>query len=329
MIVCHLRAKYLTDDHDPKTYTGSTALLTVMCDFDFLFGLVALKTIPSNTNSLSKYLQGKTVDVITARKTATATKDTLHHCRNEEHFESAWNYTDKLAQNVKEVIQGTRFSFKEARVGRKKQVSRRRQALIGEEPATDVQLDQTAKDCHRISTYYLGLDKVIGEMDSRFSGNDQDILCALGSCILNSDASDEHCEKVASQYGVDHNLLKAEKAIYSKFLTDHTPIKGSQATAADVVSTLYNNDLHVVLPVFNQVANILATTPATSCSAERSFSALRRMKTYLRSTMGQTRLNSLAILNTERKYSNMSVVTDVDQIIDIFASRKGRKQYLF
>ena len=80
--------------------------------------------------------------------------------------------------------------------------------------------------------------------------------------------------------------------------------------------------------MFNQVANILATTPATSCSAERSFSALRRMKTYLRSTMGQTRLNSLAILNTERKYSNMSVVTDVDQIIDIFASRKGRKQYL-
>ena len=273
MIVCHLRAKYLTDDHDPKTYTGSTALLTAICDFDFLFGLVALKTIPSNTNSLSKYLQGKTVDVITARKTATATKDTLHHCRNEEHFESAWNYTDKLAQNVKEVIQGTRFSFKEARVGRKKQVSRRRQALIGEEPATDVQLDQTAKDCHRISTYYLGLDKVIGEMDSRFSGNDQDILCALGSCILNS-------------------------WIFLGY-------------------------------IFNQVANILATIPATSCSAERSFSALRRMKTYLRSTMGQTRLNSLAILNTERKYSNMSVVTDVDQIIDIFASRKGRKQYLF
>ena len=35
------------------------------------------------------------------------------------------------------------------------------------------------------------------------------------------------------------------------------------------------------------VVLILAVIPATSCSAERSFSALRRLKTYLRNTMGQ------------------------------------------
>ena len=32
-------------------------------------------------------------------------------------------------------------------------------------------------------------------------------------------------------------------------------------------------------------------------TAERSFSALRRLKSYLRSTMGQERLNNIAILN--------------------------------
>ena len=41
---------------------------------------------------------------------------------------------------------------------------------------------------------------------------------------------------------------------------------------------------------------ILAVIPATSCSAERSFSALRRLKTYLRNTMGQERINSIALI---------------------------------
>ena len=41
------------------------------------------------------------------------------------------------------------------------------------------------------------------------------------------------------------------------------------------------------------VVHILAVIPATSCSAERSFSALRRLKTYLRNTMGQQRVSNV------------------------------------
>ena len=37
--------------------------------------------------------------------------------------------------------------------------------------------------------------------------------------------------------------------------------------------------------------------PVTSCEAERSFSALRRIKNYLRSTMTEERLTGLALLN--------------------------------
>ncbi|KYQ52445.1 Zinc finger MYM-type protein 1 [Trachymyrmex zeteki] len=48
---------------------------------------------------------------------------------------------------------------------------------------------------------------------------------------------------------------------------------------------------------YSKLIRILLTIPATSCTAERSFSTIRRMKTYLRSTMGQSRLNSLAILH--------------------------------
>ena len=37
--------------------------------------------------------------------------------------------------------------------------------------------------------------------------------------------------------------------------------------------------------------------PATNAASERSFSTLKRVKTYLRSTMGQGRLNHLMTLN--------------------------------
>lgn len=45
---------------------------------------------------------------------------------------------------------------------------------------------------------------------------------------------------------------------------------------------------------------LLQTVPVSTATAERSFSTLRRLKTYLRSTMGQKRLNRLAILNAHQ-----------------------------
>ena len=78
--------------------------------------------------------------------------------------------------------------------------------------------------------------------------------------------------------------------IFRNFLSDN-PVSHEIKRAAAVVKTLYENGLHTVLPVFYKASSILATIPATSCSAERSSSELRRVKTYLHSTMGQERLS--------------------------------------
>ena len=100
-------------------------------------------------------------------------------------------------------------------------------------------------------------------------------------------------------------------------------------SAADV-DNMVQNGLNELLPVLHKVATILATIPATSCSAERSFSGLRRMKTYHRSTMGQDRLSSIiALINIERAYTNKVLGNDMASIIDKFGSRKGRNSYFF
>ena len=60
--------------------------------------------------------------------------------------------------------------------------------------------------------------------------------------------------------------------------------------------------------------------------AERAFSCLKRIKTYLRSTIGQDRLSSLAILNIENEYINL---IDLDAVIDEFGNIKNRRMKFF
>ncbi|PRQ18417.1 putative HAT dimerization domain-containing protein [Rosa chinensis] len=69
---------------------------------------------------------------------------------------------------------------------------------------------------------------------------------------------------------------------------------------------------------------ILLTIPVTVASAERSFSKLKLLKSYLRTTMTQDRLNGLAILTIER---NMLANVDYKKIIDDFASRNAKRHH--
>ena len=69
---------------------------------------------------------------------------------------------------------------------------------------------------------------------------------------------------------------------------------------------------------------ILLTIPVTVASAERSFSKLKILKSYLRSTMSQERLNGLAIVSIESKFL---ADVDYDKIIDVFAARNARRHH--
>ena len=70
---------------------------------------------------------------------------------------------------------------------------------------------------------------------------------------------------------------------------------------------------------------IYLTLAVSVASCERSFSKLKLIKTYLRSTMGQNRLTNLAILPIEREQTES---LDFDEVIDQFASTKSRKAFV-
>jgi hypothetical protein len=72
-------------------------------------------------------------------------------------------------------------------------------------------------------------------------------------------------------------------------------------------------------PSISTVLLILYTMPASTAKTERSFSVLRRLKTYLRTTMLQDRLTSLAVLHVHR-----DIDIDIDRVMRSFTLGKSR-----
>ena len=65
---------------------------------------------------------------------------------------------------------------------------------------------------------------------------------------------------------------------------------------------------------------ILGTVPVATCECERSVSPLHRLKTYMRSTMSQDRLNGLALLHT---HGHMSL--NIEELVEKFACEQPRR----
>ena len=71
---------------------------------------------------------------------------------------------------------------------------------------------------------------------------------------------------------------------------------------------------------------LILVMPATNAVSERSASSLRRIKTYLRSTMSQQRLNSLMILHTHKQRTD---TLDLTQCLKDFTLGSDHRTDLF
>lgn len=77
-----------------------------------------------------------------------------------------------------------------------------------------------------------------------------------------------------------------------------------------------------MFPTIRTLLHILATLPVSVATAERSFSTLRRVKTWLRSRMTEDRLSNLCLINAHRE---IDMYNYIDEILDIFAKTKNRR----
>ena len=84
-----------------------------------------------------------------------------------------------------------------------------------------------------------------------------------------------------------------------------------------IIKNIISGDTFPNLHVLLQLA---CTIPVTSFECERSASDLRRLHTYMRASMGQSRLSSLALIHI-----HYDIAVDLDKTVDLFSQMYPRK----
>lgn len=84
------------------------------------------------------------------------------------------------------------------------------------------------------------------------------------------------------------------------------------------------NEANIFYPAVRKALIILSTIPCTTATVERSFSTLRRVKTWLRSTMAEERLTGLCLMSIHRNYLKENSEFIEKTVIDKFSANPRR-----
>jgi hypothetical protein len=93
-----------------------------------------------------------------------------------------------------------------------------------------------------------------------------------------------------------------------------------------LLNFILENSIDDILSEITKLIKILLTIPMIASQPERCFSTLKRIKTFLRSTMNPERLNALAVLSMQKNFLN-SHPEIKGKIINLFAQSKTRRMY--
>ncbi|CAN6684818.1 unnamed protein product [Malus baccata var. baccata] len=121
---------------------------------------------------------------------------------------------------------------------------------------------------------------------------------------------------------VDGADLCSELQMLQMMLPEEAFLSNNPWTSMEIANFVKETD---ICPNVLIAYRVLMIVPVTVASAERSFSKLKLLKSYLRTTMTQDRLNGLAILCIE---NDEIEDLEYDDIIDDFASKNARRQFL-
>ena len=308
-LVCCLEEMKDSNDWNRDTRADAQSLFLTLSRFPFIIALMITKDVLAHTKALSMKLQGRYIDIVKAYKEVEFVKSTLKGARDG---------VDDFHSRV---------------YGKALQV------------AAKIQIDEslprtTGRQLHRInvpaatpSQYYQRgltipmLDHLISEMDERFSNGSsitiRQIMLLLPVALAERGESETlssaDISDLVSLYGDD---LPAPAALDTELHCWRIKWQGKIHDAADLntpAKALSSIDGDF-FPNIEQLLKIACTLPVTSVECERSISRLRHLKTYLRSTMQEERLNGLAML-----YIHRDIPCSAEAVVDEFARRHPRR----
>ena len=222
----------------------------------------------------------------------------METCRDDAHFDNFWALID---------LDRKRLHFDEPFLPRKKKAPTRLEHYY----AATHHHPETAVDMFR-RIYFDALDSVIQMIRNRFEQKDWVVFRNMQGAFLNSlkgESFEENLDVVMDVYGDDLESGELSTQLDNlRFYADE-----SVDTARDLVKFLQSlsKGQKMFMPQVVILAKLLLVMPATNAISERFFSALKRVKTYLRNTVTDKRLNNLLVLHVHKD------MTDAIDLVDV------------
>lgn len=320
--LCSLREK----STDCALISECQSLENQISTFKFIVSLVIWYDILIQIHAISKMWQSPSINLEAAIHYLKVFLNWLDQYRNNG-FDSAL----VAAREVAEETGLTETTFKSPRIRRKKKMF--------DYEATDEGHELAPKEAFRISYFNVVVDTIRVSCEPRFEALKQheNIFGFLYNVLNVSSMPDKellnHCEDLqialtdGNQRDIDGLELFEELKIFPNVVeeADKKSKEKSQLNQSGILRALKFitiNNLSDIYPNLFIALRIVLTIPVTVAAAERSFSILKLIKTYLRNTMTQHRLSSLAISSIENEVSHS---LDFKALIDDFAHKKSRR----
>ncbi|KAJ1135890.1 hypothetical protein NDU88_002319 [Pleurodeles waltl] len=246
-------------------------------------------------------MQGRQQTISGLLAAVNVAKSAILKLRNDESFNSLIHSTNQMT---------SKYHLNAIEVPRLRRIPKRI-----DDGAAETFHPATVGDYYR-PQYFELLDTVSVHLTQRFDQEGIQRYEKLEQVLLTGSGMDS-----ISQYKeIDPLLLKAQLTILSSMFK-----YSSVPELADILRKMLPRERAFFSQV-EKLLQILLIIPVSSCEAERSFSGLRRLKTWLRSTMSQKRLNHVAICNIHKE---MMDSIDLQTIAKQFVLRSERRKKLF
>ena len=137
---------------------------------------------------------------------------------------------------------------------------------------------------------------------------------------LAEDEMREWCDLLTRVFSKDltADIFAEMTGFRSLFFTDAQD--PSKCTVLDFLRYIVQNNLRSEFGNVELVCRMFLTNPVSTAANERAFSAMRRIKNYLRNTMSDCRLSDCGILAVER---STAAALDYDDIVKEFAKMRA------
>lgn len=193
---------------------------------------------------------------------------------------------------------------------------------------------QSPKDYYR-QKYFEAIDVVTTEIARRFNQSDLDVVADMERLLIDS-ANDSYSsipDSVRTLYSGDVNMerLPVHLRMLPDLIKRHGERVGLSIKKVSSIRTICDimSSTPLAKELLSEVHRLLllyVTVPVTTSTSERTFSALRRVKTYLRSSMTQERLNHLLLLYCHKARTE---ALDLTQIAATFVAINERRGHYF